>query len=140
MIRKLIFLALPALLVLGGCVSVQATRIGTPTQYAPVPKEHVLVYRSEAEVDRPFERVALLWVEGNADAVNQREMVDAARKKAGRLGANAVVLGEFQDPKLGTRILGHVLDIPVERRAQLLAIRVAADADATTAAAPQPSR
>lgn len=138
MIRKLLLLALPTLLFLGGCINVHATRIGTPTQYAPVPKEHVLVYRSEAEVDRPFERIAMLWVEGDADITNQREMVDAARKKAGRLGANAVVLGEFQDPKLGTRILGHVLDIPIERGAQLLAIRVAAAAEST--AAPQPFR
>lgn len=138
MIRKLLLLALPALLFLGGCVSVQATRIGTPTQYAPVPREQVLVFRSEDEVDRPFERIAVLWVEADADVVDQRQMVDAARKKAGRLGANAVVLGEFQDPKLGTRILGHVLDVPVERRAQLLAIRVRTDADA--AAGPQPTR
>lgn len=135
MTRKLLVLALPALLLLGGCVSVQATRIGTPTQYAPVPTEHVLVYRTEGEVDRPFERVAMLWVEGDADVVDNRRMVDAARKKAGRLGANAVVLGEFQDPKLGTRILGHILDLPVERRASLLAIRVRADSAAATAQA-----
>jgi hypothetical protein len=51
-----------------------------------------------------------------------------------------VVLGDFQDPKLGTRILGAILDVPVERRGQLLAIRVRTDAEQAASAAPAQTR
>lgn len=134
MLRKLLLLAIPALLFLGGCVNVHATRIGNPVQYPPVPREQVTVYRTEDEVDRPYDRIAVLFVEGDADVTDERDMIDAARKKAGRLGANAVVLGEFQDPRMSTRIAGAILNIPVQRRTQLLAIRFREGAPADSAA------
>lgn len=128
MTRKLLLLALPAALLLGGCVSVHATRIGTPTQYEPVPREHVLVYRTEEEVPYEYEAIAILHAEGDVDGTNERQMIDAARKKAGKLGANAIVLGEFREPRMSTRIAAAVFDVPVERKARFLAIRVREDA------------
>ena len=140
MLRRLVLPSLLAAVLLGGCVSVQATRIGTPVQYPAVPREHVLVYRTEDEVTLPFERIALLFVEGDADVTNERQMIDAARKKAGRLGANAVVLGEFRDPRMSTRIVGAIFNVPVQRRTQLLAIRLRTEGTAPADSAARHSR
>ena len=125
MIRRTPFLlALPLLLLASACVSVSASRLGAGTPYPEVPKGRVLVYDTEADVPGEFEKVALLYVSGDANTISHRQMIEAARKKAGRLGANAIVLGEFEDPKFTTRVASVIFNVPVERRTQMLAIRV----------------
>ena len=126
MSRKLL-LALPLALLASACVSVHATRLGEGSVYAPVPQGEVRVYPSEDDVPGEFEKIALLYVSGDADNTSHRQMIEAARKKAGRLGANAIVLGDFQDPKFTTRVASVIFNVPVERRTQMLAIRVHRD-------------
>lgn len=120
-------LALPALLasaLLGACAGVHAVPIGSPVHLTPVPTEQVQVYGSEDEVDAPYDRIAVLHVEGGAGLDSQGQMIDAAREQAGRMGANAVILGEFREPGLGRRIAGALLDGSVSQKTQLLAIRL----------------
>jgi hypothetical protein len=124
MARKLALPILLASALLGGCVGVHAVPIGSPVQLTPVPPEQVVVYRSEDEVDAPYDRIAVLYVEGDADFTNERQMVGAARKKAGRLGANAVVLGEFREPGTGARVVGALFHVSLNHKTQLLAIRI----------------
>jgi hypothetical protein len=124
MSRKFRFLAIPAaLMMMSACVSVSASRLGAGTVYPEVEKGQVLVYQTEADVPGDYEKVALLYVSGDANSVSQRQMIEAARKKAGRLGANAIVLAEFEDPKFSTRVASVIFDVPIERRTQMLAIR-----------------
>lgn len=128
--RKAFFLALPFLLLASACVSVSASRLGAGTQYPAVPKGEVLVFDTEDDVPGEFEKVALLYVSGDANTISHRQMIEAARKKAGRLGANAIILSEFKDPRFGTRVASVIFDVPVERRTQMIAIRMHADAEA----------
>jgi hypothetical protein len=127
-----------ALVALGGCVSTHAEWLGTPpaTQPQRIPADLVRVYQREADLPQGAEKVAVIWVEGESNAVSNRRLVDAARRKAGYLGANAVVLGEFHEPSTGARILAGVLDVPLQRRTEILAVRVPAAAQASPA---QPS-
>lgn len=125
MSRSFRFLALPiALMMMSACVSVSASRLGAGTVYPPVEKGQVLVYQTEDDVPGEYEKVALLYVSGDANSVSHRQMIESARKKAGRLGANAIVLAEFEDPKFSTRVASVIFDVPIERRTQMLAIRV----------------
>jgi hypothetical protein len=128
--RNSFFLALPLLLLASACVSVSASRLGAGTRYPEVPKGQVLVFDTEADVPGEFEKVALLYVSGDANSTSHRQMIEAARKKAGRLGANAIILSEFQDPKFGTRVASVIFDVPVERRTQMIAIRMQDEGEA----------
>lgn len=126
---RLKLLVVPLLAFAGACVNVRAMPLGPAKGYAPVPREQVLVYRSEDEVPHPFEQIAVLYAEGDTDVTDERQMIDAARKKAGQLGANAIVLGEFREPRFSTRVAAAVLDLPTSRKAQFLAVRVNTEAD-----------
>jgi hypothetical protein len=121
--RTTILLALP-LLALAACVNVRAARLGPQNAYEPVPFEQVRVYQLETDVHEQYEKLAILYAEGDADLNNNRQLIDAARKKAGRLGANAIVLSDLREPKFSTRVASVILDVPIQRRAEFLAIRV----------------
>lgn len=137
MSRKSLLLALPLALALGACVQVHASRLGEGTHYEPVPRGQVRVYQAESDVPGEFEKVALLFVSADADVIDHHDMIEAARKKAGRLGANAIVLGEFEDPKFTTRVAAAVLNVPAERRTQMLAIRVLRPGETPSGQEPQ---
>lgn len=122
--RKSFILAFPLLLMASACVSVSAARLGTGTVYPEVPKGQVLVFQTEDDVPGEFEKVALLYVSGDANTISHRQMIESARKKAGRLGANAIILSDFEDPRFGTRVASVIFDVPIERRTQMVAIRI----------------
>lgn len=122
--RALRFTPVAALLLAAACVNVHATRLGSPRPLPPVHPEDVWVYQDEDDIEGEYDRVAVLFVDGDVHTTNQRQMIRAARKKAGRLGANAIVLGRFRDPSTLGQIAAAVLDVPLSRRAEFLAVRV----------------
>jgi hypothetical protein len=120
---------LAPLALISACVNVNAMRLGPVREYAPVHPDNVFVYQDEMDIDGDFDRVAVIYVDGDANTTSQRQMINAARKKAGRLGANAIVLGRFRDPSTVTQIAAAVLDVSVSRRAEFLAVRVQPERD-----------
>lgn len=127
-----------ALLALGGCVSTHAEWLGNPPASQPqrIPAGMVRVYEREADLPQGAEKVAVIWVEGESNSVSNRRLVDAARRKAGYLGANAIVLGDFHEPSTGARIVAGVLNVPLNRRTQVLAVRLPAEAGPSGSGAP----
>jgi hypothetical protein len=116
-------LALTPAIMLAGCVSAHTTML-TPNRYPPVPAPEVYVYLDESELPEECVRVALIHAEGNANWTNERQMIEAARKKAGKAGGNAVVVRSMRDPSTVTRIAAGVIDgVPADRKGQLLAYR-----------------
>jgi hypothetical protein len=111
-----------AAVLLTGCVSAQATMLGSH-RYAPVPSSEVHVYLSAAEVPEACERIALIHTQGDAETTNERQMIAAARRRAGKVGANAVQLENVRDPSTGTRIAAAVIGISAERKGEMLALR-----------------
>jgi hypothetical protein len=91
---RAILIALPLLLAASACVKVNATRLGSAPVYDAVPRAEVRVYASEADLPRPYEKVALVFAHGGG---NESKMIEAARRRAAKLGANALVVGEFDD-------------------------------------------
>lgn len=121
---------LPLLALAAACVNVRATPLGPQAaQYPPVMFEQVVVYETEDDIPAEYEKLAVLFADGEANWTNERQMVDAARKKAGRIGANAIVIGEFKEPSSLAQVAGVIFDAPVSRRARFLAVRIRTDAE-----------
>ena len=108
-----------------GCISTNAVRLGEPGQkYAPVPESEVRVYLKEEDVEGEFDKLAIINAEGNYNFANDERMINAMKKKAGQLGANAIILGEFKDPSTVEKIADAVIGVGGEKTAKVLAIRL----------------
>ncbi len=117
---------LPVLLALSfsACVTTRAIQLGTPGKYPPVDHRQVQVFLREDDVQVPFDKVALIESSGQYDQVEYDQMVTAMKKKAAKLGANAIVLGDFRDPTVIAVVAQKVLGVSAERKANVLAIRL----------------
>jgi uncharacterized protein YbjQ (UPF0145 family) len=62
--------------------------------------------------------------EGNYTYANDERMVNAMKKKAGKLGANGIVLGEFKDPSTAGKIANAVIGVGGEKKGKVLAVRL----------------
>ena len=93
-----------AVVALAGCISTNAVRLGTPTQYPPVRPEEVQVFLEEEDVKGEFDKIAIVNAEGNYSYANDERMIEAMKKKAAKLGANAIIIGEFKDPSTVEKI------------------------------------
>lgn len=121
MVPRLLLVAVA--LLLSACVRTNAVRLGGQT-YPAVPADQVQVFLSEDDVDVPFERIALINAKGEASYTDEAKMINAMRKKAGEMGANAIILGEIKEPSAGSKIAAAVLGTGAERKGQVVAIRV----------------
>lgn len=127
--------ALAGALLLAGCVSVNATRLGPATARPPVPAEEVAIYRTADQIPGRYEEVALLNASGDASMTNESQLFRAMRRKAGQLGANAIILDAVSEPGAGTRVAAAVLGVGVDRRGKAVAVYVLPDSAATAAGA-----
>jgi hypothetical protein len=106
-----------------GCVRAQATMLVPGIGHPPVPPEQVEVYLGEDELPEGCQRITLIHAAGDANLTNETRMIAAARKRAGRSGANAVVVRSIRDPSTGTRVAAAVFGIPAERKGQIFGYR-----------------
>lgn len=79
-------------------VSISADRLGDGPLRQPVPWDKVIVYQTAEQVPAKYEEVALITATGNATWTNKEQMYKKMRKKAGKLGANAVILDAMSEP------------------------------------------
>ena len=110
-------------MLLAGCVQSQAIRLD-PTERPRLSEDQVRVYRTLGAVECDYTEVALIETQGEADATSNAQMVRAARKRAARIGANGLVLGEFEEPGAAERIASAALQTGAKRRGNLLAVYV----------------
>jgi hypothetical protein len=106
-----------------GCVSAQTTMLTPGPRHGPVPAEAVEVYLAESELPEGCQRIALIHAAGDAWWTSENGMIAATRKRAGRAGANAIVLQSIRDPSTGTRVAAALFGIPAERKGQVFGYR-----------------
>lgn len=111
------------LFLLSGCITMQTTTLG-PTNFPPIPADQVWVFFSEDEIEDDFTRVALFHLEGDANWTQESKMIEKAKKKAGEMGANAIVLRNMHEPSDGTKIASEILGTTAERRGAIVAVRI----------------
>ncbi|MBA7621300.1 hypothetical protein ES703_28659 [subsurface metagenome] len=73
-----------------GCVST--------LQVAPVPWQEVKVFYDEADVPGEFETIATFRYEGEAIEAIAEKQIEKMKKRAGKLGANGIILKGMPDP------------------------------------------
>jgi len=118
------FLLLAAtVLLLAGCVSARATMLVPGAGMAPVPPDQVTIYLSAAEVPEHCERIALITTSGSATGTSTAATYEAARRRAGKIGANAILVDEIREPSTGRQVANAVLGVNADRKGEMLAYR-----------------
>jgi hypothetical protein len=124
--KRFLFLGLVVCLIgTYACVTTQAVRLGGGPIRPPVPWDRVIIYRTADQVPGKYEEVALITASGDSMWTGEEEMYQEMRKKAGKLGANALILDAMSEPSAATKVVSYVLlGVGGERRGKVLAIYV----------------
>ena len=124
--NKLLSVFLCGFVLLGlNCLHTDAIRLDSSTQYPPVPSEEVRIFTTEEELEKfDYVKVAVITSKGDSNWTRRVKMIESMREKAGSLGANAILLPNFNEPGAGTKLLGAVLGQAVYRRAEVIAYRI----------------
>jgi S1-C subfamily serine protease len=126
--------SVPLLVLVSGCVSTNAIRLGEGAIRPPIEPERVAIYRTAEQVPGEYDEVGLLTATGDSLWTNEEHMYNSLRKKAAKLGANGVILGGMHEPGAATKAAMAVLfGVGGERKGKALAIYVR-PAGSTTAA------
>ena len=118
--------ALTLVALLTACVSTRATLVNPSA--APFPKvapAEVIIFTSAEELDTlNYQRVAIIEASGSGEWTNQSQMLEAMRKKAGDLGANAVLLPQIKEPGAGAKVAAAVFGTGTQRKGNAVALRI----------------
>ena len=107
------------------CVSTKAVRLGTSVGRPPVNWQDVLVFRTADQVSGKYEEIALLSSTGDSAFTNEETMWNSMRKKAGKLGANAIILDAMSEPSAGAKVAAaFLLGTGAQRKGKAIAIYV----------------
>jgi len=108
MSKGLVAVLLIALVVVA-CVTTKAVRLVTSIARPPVAWKDVIVYRSADQVPSKYEEIALLSSTGDSSFTSEEAMLNSLRKKAGQLGANAIILDAISEPSAGAKLAAAFL-------------------------------
>lgn len=122
--RLLLIVAVVALI--AGCVHTNATLLDpTAAAYAPVDPSQVRIFTDASELDTlEFVRIADIEASGTSGYTSRAGMLEAIRKKAGKLGGNGVLMPQIQEPSAGAKVAAAIFGTGAERTGNALAIRV----------------
>lgn len=108
-----------------GCVTTKAVKLGSGPDRPPVPWEKVIVYRTADQVPGDYEEIALLTSTGESMWTNEEQMWKSMKKKAGKLGANAIILDAMSEPSAGAKVASAFLGVGgAERKGKAIAIYI----------------
>jgi hypothetical protein len=118
-------LAIPFLVLLAaaGCVSAEATFVGPHANLAPVPEEDVRVFLASDSVPANCTRLAIINLAGSASSTTEAQMIRAAKRRTGKIGGNAVHLGETRNPRASTQVAAAILGpaVRADRKSEAMA-------------------
>jgi len=120
--------AVVALLVsVTGCVTTNAAVLDPTVSYQKICPDAVQVFTTPERVPSAYREVALLNSKGESSWTDEKQMMDSQRRKAAKLGANGIILGETKEPNAGTKIIGSLFGTGAERKGRAIAIYIPAD-------------
>lgn len=112
-----------SLILITGCVSTQYTKLSTRS-YDSVHPDDVVIYLTEGDIKGDYQKIGLIHMQGESSWTNENQMIAAARKKAAKMGANGIILGNVQEPSSGAKVAAAFLGVPTKRRGEVVAVRV----------------
>ena len=119
--RKATYVIAIAIL-LSSCVSASVTELNPSKQYSTVLPEEVQVFLSEEDIKCDYEKVALINTKAGYNLKDEKS-VKKARKKAGEVGANGIVLGGFDEPGAGKKVANAIFGTGANTKGEMVAIR-----------------
>ncbi|MCE9581098.1 MAG: hypothetical protein K8T20_01140 [Planctomycetes bacterium] len=85
---------------IAGCVSSRQEHLSS-NRYPPKPENFpIQFFDTEADVKRPFEKIARIYINGTEDA-SWQAMSERIKEDARKLGADAVILGREDETSRG---------------------------------------
>ncbi|MBB4637027.1 hypothetical protein [Longimicrobium terrae] len=121
-----ILLSLAAASILSACTSTNAVLLGGTGTYPELSPGEVRVFLHEENVPGDFERIALVTAESNASWTDETDLIRAMRRRAAKMGADAIIIGDLHDPTTLERVAEVLTDYQPQRRGRALAIRLVA--------------
>jgi len=77
-----------------GCVQTNVTRLSTaPEGLSPVDTSQIEVYADTSSIECDYDEVAYVGATGSVANMPMSRMIQGAKPKAGKMGANALVIG-----------------------------------------------
>lgn len=119
--------AVMAAIVLTGCVTTQATRLGGGPIHAPVPADQVMIYRNAEQVRQDYVEVALITASGDHSYTNEEQMYKKLRERAAAMGANGLILDSVTEPTTGAKVANFLIGTPAQRKGKVIAIRTSGE-------------
>jgi hypothetical protein len=109
-----------------GCVSTNASWLNPSLpKYEPVAAEDVRIVVDESELDSlEFVRIAVIEATAPSEYTDQTAMIEAIRKKAGKLGGNAVLLPKIYEPDALSKVVAREIGTITERKGTAIALRI----------------
>ena len=117
-------LVLIFILLMLACVQTSVVRLGPSVSRPPVPDDQVVIYRTADKVPGKYEEIAVIHSKGEAGWTDEEQLYKAMRKKAGKLGANGIILDSLSEPSAGAKIAGAFLGTGAQRTGKVIAIYV----------------
>jgi hypothetical protein len=111
---------------LGACTTTSAVLLET----GPGPARHpddVVVYLYEEDVPGDYEEIALVTARTDVHWHDETDLIQAMRKRAAKLGADAIIVGDIREPSTVERVAEVLTDYEAPRRARGVAIRLLAE-------------
>lgn len=110
---------------ISACVSTKAVRLGKAEIRPPISADQVVVYRTADQVPGKYEEIALLTSTGESMWTSEEGMWKSMKKKAGKLGANAIILDAMSEPSAGAKVASVFLGVGgAQRKGNAIAIYV----------------
>ncbi len=124
--RLALSLLLLSLVGFTACVTTRHTLIDpSAPRFDPVSPDSVRILTDESELEGlDYTRVAVIEATGSGEFTNQTGMLEAMRKKAGELGANAIILPRIEEPGAGAKVAAAVFGTGTQRKGNVVAIRI----------------
>jgi hypothetical protein len=108
-----------AAVVLGGCMRTGVTML-TPHHHPAVLPEDVRVFLSRSTMPAGCEALVVIRVRGDVDLTTENQMIAAARRRASRVGANALLIEHIRNPSTETQIAAVLFGTPDPRRGRMV--------------------
>jgi len=107
------------------CVHTNTTVLDQSKIREAIDPEDVVIYTMASKVPGEYEEIALLNSKADSASTSEAQMFKSMRKKAARVGANAIILDAVSEPTVGAKIAAAVLfGSGAERKGKALAVYV----------------
>jgi hypothetical protein len=126
MLKSRWVIAVVTALAVTACVRTKSVLLNpAAAPYAAIDPATVRIFTDERELDSlEFTRVAIIEATGSGEFTSQSGMIEAMRKKAAQLGANAILLPTINEPGAGAKVAAAFLGTGTQRKGNVVAIRI----------------